>query len=214
MKVVEETGQTVEEAVEKALTKLGVAKEQAKIEVLEEPTRGILGLIKAKPAKVRVEVEDDPAKVAEEFLTPIFKALRVEPTLKVKTDEKNTILEFWGEDLGIIVGRRGETLDALQYLTNLAVSKKMGGYAHIILDVEGYRERRRQSLQRLAQKISSRVERTGRRAVLEAMNADERRVIHLALQDNKNVYSFSEGDEPNRKVVIALKQRDQLQNRN
>lgn len=213
MKVVEETGQTVEEAVEKALAKLGVKREEAKIEVLEEPTRGILGLIKAKPARVRIEVEDDPVEVAEEFLAPIFKALRVNPEVRTRTDDNsNTVLEFWGDDLGIIVGRRGETLDALQYLTNLAVSKKKGSYSRIILDVEGYRERRRQSLEKLAKKISARVERTGRRAVLEAMNADERRVIHLALQDNKKVYSFSEGDEPNRKVVIALKQRDQAQN--
>lgn len=150
---------------------------------------------------------EKPEEVAEKFLEKIFQKLGVQVKTDVSKQEDFLYLSFNGDDLGILIGRRGETLDSLQYLTNLVVGKKCGQKYRIILDVEGYRKRREQTLVNLAHRLSEKVKRTGHNIVLEPMNPHERRIIHTALQNDQRVRTFSEGEEPYRKVIITRKAR-------
>ena len=201
------TGKTVEEAVTEALKEFRVLREEVEIEVLAEPKGGIFGLLGNRDAAVKVTKIEKPSKnvVAIEFLEEICEQMGVVVTIEVDEKGEYTYLSMRGEHLGVLIGRRGETLDALQYLLNLAVNKKTGEKPHIILDVEGYRDKRRQTLERLAQNLAKKARRTQRSIVLEPMNPQERRIIHTSLQNNPYVYTASEGEEPYRKVVIILK---------
>ncbi len=205
MKSIEVTGKTIEDAVEQALKELNVGKNQVKVDVLAEPQKGLFGLLGTKMARVQVTVVNDPVRIAKDFLNKIFKNMKVNVTIEEKITENYIYLSFTGNDLGILIGRRGETLDALQYLTNLVVNKQVEDRIRFILDVEGYRKRREQTLQKLALKLSDKVKHTGKKVVLEPMNPHERRIIHTTLQQDNKVYTFSEGEEPYRKVVISLK---------
>ncbi|QRN85089.1 protein jag [Clostridia bacterium] len=201
------TGKTVEEAVTEALNEFRVLREEVEIEVLAEPKSGIFGILGNKDAAVRVTKIEKPSKnvIAIEFLEKVCEQMGVVVTIEVDEKGDYTYLSMTGENLGVLIGRRGETLDALQYLLNLAVNKKTGEKPHIILDVEGYRAKRRQTLERLAQNLAKKAKRTQRSIVLEPMNPQERRIIHTTLQDHPYVYTASEGEEPYRKVVIILK---------
>lgn len=201
------TGKTVEEAVTEALNEFHVLREEVEIEVLAEPKSGIFGILGNKDAAVRVTKIEKPSKnvIAIEFLEKICEQMGVVVTIEVDEKGDYTYLSMTGENLGVLIGRRGETLDALQYLLNLAVNRKTGEKPHIILDVEGYREKRRQTLERLAQNLAKKAKRTQRSIVLEPMNPQERRIIHTTLQNHPYVYTASEGEEPYRKVVIILK---------
>lgn len=207
MKIVEKTGKTIDSAVQAALTELEAKKEDVEIEVLEEPSKGLFGFIGTKPAKVRVTLPEKPEKVAVDFLEKIFNKLGVKVTTEIFHREESILLSMTGADLGILIGRRGETLDSLQYLVNLAVGKKFGQKFRIVLDVEGYRKRREQTLINLAQRLSEKARRTGQNLVLEPMSPHERRIIHTALQNDNKVRTFSEGEEPYRKVIIAPNRR-------
>ncbi|MHB1126774.1 MAG: RNA-binding cell elongation regulator Jag/EloR [Bacillota bacterium] len=204
-KEVEKTAKTVDEAIEEALLELGVQRDKVKIEIIEEPSKGLFGLIGTRMARIKVTYEEDPVAVANTFLRNILANLHVEAQMEAQKSEDYLHLSLTGEDLGILIGRRGETLDALQYLTNLAVNKELGKRVKIILDIEGYRKRREETLIKLAQRLSEKVKRTGADVVLEPMNPHERRVIHTALQLDQQVSTFSEGEDPYRKVVISLK---------
>lgn len=149
--------------------------------------------------------EEEPVKFALEFLDKIFSKLGVKVKNEVTQDNGFIYLSFSGDDLGILIGRRGETLDSLQYLVNLVVGKKTEQKYRIILDVEGYRKRREETLIKLAQRLSEKVKKTGHNIVLEPMNPHERRIIHTALQNDIKIRTFSEGEEPYRKVVITKK---------
>ncbi len=201
------TGKTVEEAVAVALKEFRVLREEVEIEVLAEPKSGLFGLLGSRDAAVKVTKIEKPSKnvVAIEFLEKICEQMGVVVTIEVDEKGDYTYLSMKGEHLGVLIGRRGETLDALQYLLNLAVNKQTGEKPHIILDVEGYRDKRRQTLERLAQNLAKKARRTQRSIVLEPMNPQERRIIHTSLQENPYVYTASEGEEPYRKVVIILK---------
>ncbi|MDA8226602.1 MAG: protein jag [Desulfitobacterium hafniense] len=206
MKVSEKTGKTVEEAIVAACTELGVHRNLVKVEVLEEPTKkGLFGLLGTRLAKVKVMFEDDPGALAVDFIKRVCGSMGVSVELSVKKKEEHYYLDINGPDLGILIGRRGDTLEALQYLTNLAVAKQVSERVRIIVDVEGYRQRREETLVRLAKRLSDKVKKTGSRVVLEPMNPHERRIIHTALQDDIRISTFSEGEEPNRRVVISLK---------
>ncbi|MHB1419277.1 MAG: RNA-binding cell elongation regulator Jag/EloR [Bacillota bacterium] len=204
-KEVEKTAKTVEEAIDEALKELGVPRDKVKIEVVEEPSKGLFGFIGTRMAKIKVSYEEDAIAIANTFLHNVLDNLHVEAQMEARKNDDYLNLTLTGEDLGILIGRRGETLDALQYLTNLAVNKELEKRIKIILDIEGYRERREQTLVKLAQRLSEKVKRTGTDVVLEPMNPHERRVIHTALQQDQRVYTFSEGEDPYRKVVISLK---------
>lgn len=218
--VVEKTGKTVEDALRAALVELNTAEDCVNYEVLETPSKGFLGLIGSKPAKIRVtlkEVEADsevisikqtskPLDTAILFLEDIFRGMNMKVDIEVKEALDVIVLDLHGEDLGILIGKHGQTLDALQYLTNLAANRDMSEEkVRISIDVENYRKRREETLYRLAMRLADKVKRTGDKITLEPMSRHERKVIHMALQDERRILTYSDGEEPFRKVVIALK---------
>ncbi len=258
---VEKSAKTVEEAKKAALAELGIGEEEAEIEILEEASKGFLGLIGGHDAKVRVTAKEDaagrqaaasdempmpevietslqvgdlvkkqakeenfehterqerprremvseeeaaaPLEKAETFLQQIFASMHLEVHIEREKSEEAFILNMSGEDLGILIGKHGQTLDSLQYLTNLAANHGLTEKRiHIVLDVEHYRNRREETLRRLASRLADKALRTRQRIMLEPMNRHERKIIHMALQENRRVSTYSAGDEPFRKVVI------------
>lgn len=207
MTAVEKTGKTVDEAVSLALIELGVDEKRVEIEVIEAPSKGLFGFIGTKPAKVRVSLKKiDAVAVAREFLQNIFTAMNLNVAIDEMTSEEGLVFNLRGHDLGILIGKHGQTLDALQYLTNLAANRDIDeDRVRIIVDVEDYRKRREETLYRLAERLADKVKRRGERVVLEPMSRHERKIIHMALQEDNRISTYSEGEEPFRKVVIALK---------
>lgn len=205
-KYIEKTAKTVDEAVKLALLELNLDKDNVKIEVIEEGSHGLFG-IGAKAAIVRVAPNINLEKRARDFLDDVFLSMGLRVTLDIKTDGKVMNVNLIGDNLGIIIGKRGDTLDALEHLVNLCVNKGDGEYVKVILDAEDYRARREQTLIKLAKNLASSVVRNDRKITLEPMHSNERRIIHATLQNNSNVDTFSIGDEPNRKVVIAPKKK-------
>lgn len=203
MTEVEKTGKTVEEAVDSALAELGVAKDEVEIDVLEKPSKGLFGFLGAKPGRVRVRVIEKPARKARDLLERVLKAMELEVDMDVVENEQEVYISMKGPDLGILIGRRGETLDSLQYLINLSANKNQEDRRRIILDVEGYRKRREETLRNLALKLADKAKQKGRNVVLEPMNSQERRIIHTTLQARSDIYTYSEGEDPYRKIVIS-----------
>ncbi|RNC28952.1 MAG: hypothetical protein AWM53_01144 [Candidatus Dichloromethanomonas elyunquensis] len=206
MKVAEKTARTLEEAIEACLNELGVKRDQVSIEVLDEPgKKGLFGLFGSRLAKVKVSYQDDPGSLACEFLTNLTRAMSVTADFEVFRRAEHVTINITGTDLGILIGRRGDTLESIQFLTNLAVSKMISDKTRIIIDVEGYRKRREETLVKLAKRLADKVKKTGNRIILEPMSPQERRIIHTALQNEWRISTFSEGEEPHRRVVISLK---------
>lgn len=200
MKIIEKIGKTIDEAVDKALQELDATRDEVDVDILEEPSKGILGLINVRPAKVKVTLRDNPSKRASGLLKSIFHSIDMDIKINISENERTVFIDLEGNDLGILIGRRGETLDALQYLLNLAANKNQEIRKKIIVDIEGYRGRREKTLQRLALKLADKAKQRGRNVVLEPMSAQERRIIHTTLQGREDIYTFSEGDEPYRKI--------------
>ena len=198
-----ETGKTVELAVEAACQKLEISREEAQYEILELPKKGFLGF-GATPAKVRVYVEYTKSGRAVEYLQEVLGAMGFDNVnIDVKEEENGAVLTLDGEGLGVIIGRRGETLDALQYLAGLVANKIEGDYYRITLDSGNYREKREKTLEALAKKLAMNAVKTGKSSTLEPMNPYERRIIHAAVQQVQGATSTSIGDEPNRRIVIS-----------
>ncbi|MBR3875080.1 MAG: Jag N-terminal domain-containing protein [Clostridia bacterium] len=287
MRSVESSAKTMEEAISLGLEELGVSLADVKIDIIEEGTKGFLGILGSKPAVVRLTVNEEeasddmlsalsieenakaekkparkrsekpkaeksektekpakaekpvkaekPAKVektveekqteepeqsemvlldpetaegkAQSFLLDVTRLMGVNVTVNARRDEEGNVrVDMYGDTLGILIGRRGETLDALQYLTSLHVNRGQEGYTRVTLDTENYRAKREEALRRLANRMANRAVKTGRKVVMEPMNPYERRILHSALQQNDAVTTHSEGEEPNRHVVITLKQ--------
>lgn len=205
MKYTEKTGRTVDEAVELALRELEVDREAVDVVVLDEGNKGLFGILGGKEARVKVSVLDGPALRAERFLNDVLQKMGVVGEIEITSDEDFLRVEIKGADAGILIGRRGETLDALQYLTSLVVNRGEEKYTRVTLDTENYRAKREETLIRLANKLADRAVKYRRSVTLEPMNPYERRIIHYSLQSNKLVTTFSTGDEPNRKIVISYK---------
>lgn len=206
MNAVEKSAKTIEEAVELALAELGVKAERANVEVLEQPAKAFLGLIGGKLARVRVTVQPvDAIKVAKDFLEQVCKTMKLSVAIEKMTAEDHVVLSLRGNDLGALIGKHGQTLDALQYLVNLAANRDSEERVRIVVDVEDYRKRRADTLTQLACRLADKVKRRGEKVVLEPMTAHERKIIHTALQNDHRIATYSEGEEPYRKVVIALK---------
>lgn len=291
MRSVESSAKTMEEAVTQGLEKLGVSFADVKIDILDEGSKGFLGILGGKPVVVRLTVREDaeetdvlsdigleeavaspdrksarqkpekakqtpkekgdkpagkqqkpsraekPGKAekapangekpavaepsaapapscepdtpegrAQEFLINVTRLMGVQVSVAARRDEEGNVrVDMHGDTLGILIGRRGETLDALQYLTSLNVNRGQSDYTRVTLDTENYRAKREEALTRLANRMANRAVKTGRKVVLEPMNPYERRILHSALQQNENVATHSEGEEPNRHVVITLK---------
>jgi spoIIIJ-associated protein len=205
VKTVEKAGKTVDEAVDLALQELNASIDDVSVEILEEPSKGILGLIMVKQARVRLTVKEDSPNRAVSLLKEIFKTMDLDVKIDAVENEKTVTIDLEGPDLGLLIGRRGETLDALQYLVNLSVNKNQEIRKKIIIDIEGYRNRREKTLQKLAEKLAEKARQRGRNVVLEPMSAQERRIIHTALQGRDDIYTFSEGEDPYRKIIISPK---------
>ncbi|MFM9282300.1 RNA-binding cell elongation regulator Jag/EloR [Paenibacillus jiagnxiensis] len=243
------TGKTIEDAVEQGLSQLGTSRKRVNVTVLEQPSKGFLGFIGARKAKVELtllpepavdeakaaessHVHDSPAQpVKEEHLVEqLSAAVAAEPASKIDPYEEavrfvhetaagmglevevelrhgkdESVMDISGSDLGMLIGRRGQTLDALQYLTNIVANRHADGYVKIVLDAENFRLRRQKTLENLAERLAAQVVRTGKEVILEPMPPNERKTIHAALQRHVEVRTFSKGDEPNRRVIIAKK---------
>lgn len=206
MEYVEFTGKTVEDALTNALVALGTTSDQIEYEVVEKGSSGFLGFA-AKEAVIKVAKKISPEEIAVNFLNDVFDKMNLEVEIICQMDEEEQILniELKGPEMGVLIGKRGQTLDSLQYLTNLAVNRKTEGYLKIKIDTEDYRRRRKETLENLAKNVAYKVKRTKRPVSLEAMNPYERRIIHSALQQDKYVTTHSEGEEPYRHVVVTLK---------
>lgn len=208
MEFKEFTGKTVADALTNATVSLGITSDQVKYEVLEEGSNGFLG-IGSKDAVIKVVIssEEDPKEVALEFLNGVFEAMQLEVNISMNYEESDMTLsiDLAGPEMGVLIGKRGQTLDSLQYLTNLAVNRSSENYTRVKIDTEDYRRRRKETLENLAKNMASKVKRTKKAVTLEAMNPYERRIIHSALQNDNNVTTHSEGEEPYRYVVITLK---------
>lgn len=267
--IIEKTGKTVEDALQAALTELGAGKEDVDYEILENPSKGFLGLIGVKPARVKVKLkeippaqaepekisdfevkispeENNPAEVeadseekidlaeeissdeppeladaensnfdrttvieaAENFLQEVFSAMNIDVQISAEETESEVIFDLSGKNLGVLIGKHGQTLDALQYLTNLAVNRNGAPERiHFVLDVENYRERRMETLKKLAKNVADRAIRTRQDVRLEPMNRHERRIIHTVLQNNDRVETHSAGEDPYRYVIVTPKRR-------
>lgn len=205
MKSVEKVGRTQEEAISEALEELGAKPDKVKVEILEETTKGLFGL-GGKAVRVRVSLKEDLAQVAGLFLREMLVNMGVLAQVEIFKRSDNTILNINGKDLGILIGKRGQTLDSIQYLVNLAVNKDQPEKERIIVDVAGYRRRREDTLRRLAIKMADKVKREGKRQVLEPMSPHERRIIHSTLQSYKEIMTYSEGEDPYRHVIITPQQ--------
>ena len=204
MATVEKSAKTKDEAVELALKELGASYDEVVIEVIEEGSKGLFG-IGSKDATVRVTANPSPERRAKNFLGKLFELSGEDVTIDTSISDGTMNIELSGPNMCAVIGKRGETLDALQHLTSLVVNRGDLDFVKVSLDTENYREKRNQALEALAHKMANKVIRTGRSTSLEPMNAYERRIIHSALQSSDEVTTYSVGQGINRKVVIALK---------
>lgn len=206
MKTLEMTGKSVSEALQSALKELNLTEDKVEYEILDEGSKGFLNIIGTKPAKILVKVKRDYKEDVRVFLRSILDNMKVQAEIRIREVNDVVHIDLNGPKMGLIIGYRGETLDSLQYLASLVVNKGHDiPYKKVVLDTENYRSKREDTLKRVAEKTAYKVRKTRRPYKLEPMNPYERRVIHSALQDNEYVYTFSEGDEPYRKVVVDIK---------
>ena len=198
------TGVTIQDAIDNGLKELNAHRDNVEINVVEVPSKGIFG-IGSKLAKVEITLKDNTEEVARNFLNDILNAMTVIAIINTNLEDNVLKIELEGKDMGVLIGRRGETLDAIQYLISLVINKGKEKYIRVLLDTEDYRARREKTLQRLAERLAKKVVKTRRKVLLEPMNPYERRIIHFHLQEHPRVHTYSEGEEPYRKVVISLK---------
>ena len=206
MEFSEVSAKTVADAITEACQKLEVTSDKLEYVVVEEGSSGFLG-IGSKPAIIKAKTKSSIADIAKDFLKDVFAAMNMVVAVDVKYDEdnKNLDVDLSGDEMGVLIGKRGQTLDSIQYLLSLVVNKESEEYIRVKVDTEDYRKRRKETLENLAKNIAYKVKRTKRPVSLEPMNPYERRIIHSALQNDKYVTTHSEGEEPFRRVVVTLK---------
>lgn len=207
MEMITVSAKTVDEAITKALIEFETTSEKLEYEIVDRGTSGILGFIGSKPAIIRAKKKETIDDKAILFLADLFAAMNMEVNIEAafNQEEREISIDLSGGEMGILIGKRGQTLDSIQYLVSLVVNKNSDDYIRVKLDTENYRERRKQTLETLARNIAYKVKRTKRPVSLEPMNPYERRIIHSSIQNDKYVVTRSEGDEPFRHVVISLK---------
>ncbi|MGM9552278.1 MAG: RNA-binding cell elongation regulator Jag/EloR [Clostridia bacterium] len=213
-KIIEKTGATIDAAVESALKELDCSREDVEIEILNKGSKGFLGL-GVSEAKVRVtlikedvvleDISEENNTDVEKYLLNILEKMGINAELDVKEEEGKLDIEISGDLMGVVIGRRGDTLDSLQYLCSLVYNKNREDYVRVNLDTENYRAKREETLVNLAKKIAGTVSRTGRSITLEPMNPNERRIIHSTLQSYDYINTYSIGEDPNRKIVVSSK---------
>ena len=209
MEFLEFKGKTKDEALMQASVELGAPSTELEYEVISEETKGFLG-IGSKPCIIKARKKKTFTDDVREYLESLFKAMDIETEIQIEFDETENVLSInlEGPEMGILIGKRGQTLDALQYIISLAVNKKSESYIRVKLDTENYRARRKETLENLAKNIAFKVKRSKRSFALEPMNPYERRIIHATLQNDKYVSTRSEGEEPYRKVIVYLKKKE------
>ncbi|MGB3367595.1 MAG: RNA-binding cell elongation regulator Jag/EloR [Acidaminobacteraceae bacterium] len=201
---IEKNAKTVEEALRLALIELGATVDEVNLEVLEEPATGLLKIFSKKEARIRISLKENADRLAKSFLDDILDKMNVFGKVTTNLDGKNLNVNIEGKDMAVLIGRRGQTLDSLQYLISLVVNKNREDYVRIILDTENYRAKRKETLEKLAHKLAYKAKKLRKEVILEPMNPYERRIIHSALQSNPTINTRSEGEEPYRKVIIFL----------
>ena len=206
LQFIEREGKTVEEALEIALEELKVGREQVNVKVLDEGSKGIFGL-GAKPTKIRVTLKEDPSKTPEGILSKLLEYIGIEGSISSDTVDGTKQLTVATDDSALLIGKHGQTLDAVQYLLNCILNKSALVKKKVVVNTENYRERREEMLIELAYRLASKVKRTGQELVMNPMPPHERRIIHVTLQNDDKVRTFSRGDGPERCVVITTKER-------
>ncbi len=206
MKSVAKTGRTIEEALSSALQELGATEDQVTVEVISEPSRGFLGILGGKGAEIRVTLKPaDKVLMAREFISGVLDRMGIEFDIEVLQKDDSMTLNIVGQNLGLLIGRRGETLKALEFLTNAVSGQGAGEFRRVFVDAAGYRQRRERELADMAISAARRVDRFGTRFVMEPMDSRDRRSVHVTLQDWDTVETYSEGEEPWRRVIVAPK---------
>ncbi|WP_143322388.1 RNA-binding cell elongation regulator Jag/EloR [Clostridium sp. HBUAS56010] len=216
MDMITVSAKTVDEAITKALIELETTSDKLEYEIVEKGSNGILGFIGQKPAVIRVKKKETLEDKAEAFLSEVFHSMNLSVHMDISFHEADRELSIVmsGTEMGILIGKRGQTLDSLQYLVSLVVNRESEEYIRVKMDTENYRERRKVTLETLSKNIAYKVKRTKRSVSLEPMNPYERRIIHSALQSDKSIITRSEGEEPFRHVVISLKKEFSRKERN
>ena len=206
MEFMEFSAKTVNDCITSACQKFEITSDKLEYEVITEGSTGFLGF-NAKPAIIKARVKYSVDETVREFLNKVFEAMNLTVVIDIKYNEENATMDIdlSGDEMGVLIGKRGATLDSLQYLVSLVANKETDNYIRVKVDTENYRQRRKDTLENLAKNISYKVKRTKRSVSLEPMNPYERRIIHSALQNDRFVTTHSEGDEPFRRVVVTLK---------
>jgi spoIIIJ-associated protein len=205
MDTVERSAKTVELAIAEALSILGATEQEVDIVTLDEGAKGGIFGIGARPAKVKVSLKEDPERMVKNFLREVIFSMGLSMEIEVKLKDRRMYVNFTGDGMGILIGKRGQTIDSLQYLTNLVIGGRGIRDINIILDTGNYRKRRRDTLESLARSIARKVKDKRQSVKLEPMSRFERHIIHTALQGHRDVRTLSEGDEPHRYVVVSTK---------
>ncbi|MEC2075605.1 RNA-binding cell elongation regulator Jag/EloR [Metabacillus fastidiosus] len=205
MKEITASGLTVDEAVKSALAELNVGTDEVEINVISEGKRGFLGLFGQKPATVHIKLKVNPVEKAREFLIDVIEKMNIEADIDVEQDGRQVLFSIRGKEIALLIGKRGQTLNSLQYLTQLVANRYSKQYLQIIVDAENYRERRKATLSELAKRLARQVVKDKKEVKLEPMPSYERKVIHAALASIKGIKTSSVGEDPNRYIVISPK---------
>ncbi|MEX3711873.1 RNA-binding cell elongation regulator Jag/EloR [Cytobacillus horneckiae] len=203
MKEITATGQTVREAVDSALAQLKTTEERTEITIVDEGKRGILGIFGSRPAVIKAVIKINPIEEAEKFLLQVSDKMGAPVEIETVKDGKNVQFILSGEKIALLIGKRGQTLNSLQYLTQLVINRYSDQYINIMLDAENYRQRRVDTLIQLAERLADQAIRTGKNVALEPMPSYERKIIHTALVNNRKIETFSDGNDPHRHIVIS-----------
>ena len=201
MKITEE-GKTPQEAIEKVIKKLGVSRDQIKVEIIEKGSKGILGIM-SRPAKIEVTVSNNGIEYkAKKFIEKVLEYMDFPSTLNVKREKELVILEIYGQNTGLLIGKKGQTLEALQHILDRFLNREGDRGAKILIDIEGYREKREEALKNLALRVAKKVKSTGVPTTMMPMNPKERRIVHMALNGDKGVKTVSRGNGTFRRIVV------------
>lgn len=207
METIQKSAKTVALAIEEALKVLGATEEEVDIEILDEGVKGGIFGIGSRPASVKVSLKPDPERIVKNFLQEVTDYMGLGMAMEIKLKDRRMYVNFIGDSMGILIGKRGQTIDSLQYLTNLALSGRGIKDINVILDTGNYRKRRKDTLESLARSIARKVRDKRQSVKLEPMSRFERHIIHTALQNDRNVTTLSEGNEPHRYVVVSAKRK-------
>ncbi len=202
MKQVTASGQTVDDAVKSALEQLNTSRDQVNIEIIDEGKKGMFGIFGAKRAIVKVSIQENPIDQAAKYLEEITRSFADDIVVDVKQEQNNVIYNLSSEKIAMVIGKRGQTLNAIQHLVQVMLNRQSTDFYRITVDAEGYRARREETLKQLASRLADKAIKIRRNVTLEPMPSYERKVIHSVLQDNPKVETHSDGSDPNRFVVI------------